>query len=222
MSQQMKTITVALADDHQIVRDGIKSLLENETDIEVVGEASNGIEAIELVNKLHPDVLVIDIRMPEMNGIEATKRLNDAGTSTRCMILSMHDDEEYVFRSIDSGAQGYLLKDTGKEEFLKAIRTIAKGEKYFSSPISNILVNNYLSNKNQSQHQTMAELPFQLTKREWEILGLIVEGQGNKEIAGKFGKSIRTIETHRFKIMKKLNVRNVVELINVAKEKLFR
>jgi DNA-binding NarL/FixJ family response regulator len=218
----MKTITVALADDHQIVRDGIKSLLENETDIEVVGEAANGVEAIELVNKLHPDVLVIDIRMPEMNGIEATKRLYDAGTTTRCMILSMHDDEEYVFRSIESGAQGYLLKDTGKEEFLKAIRTIAKGEKYFSSPISNILVNNYLNNINQPQSQTTAELPYQLTKREWEILGLIVEGQGNKEIAEKFGKSIRTIETHRFKIMKKLNVRNVVELINVAKEKVFK
>ena len=213
----MSTISVILADDHAIVRDGIKSLLESESDIQVIGEASNGLEAIDIVNQLHPDLLIVDIRMPKLNGIETAKKLKEAGSSTKCLMLTMHDDEEYVFRSIDSGASGYLLKDTGKDEFTRAIRTIAEGGKYFSSSISNVLVNNYL-NQSTKPHLSGGEGDL-LTKREMEILKMIVDGQTNKDISERFGKSIRTVETHRFKLMKKLKARNVVELINIAKEK---
>jgi DNA-binding NarL/FixJ family response regulator len=216
----MESIEVVLADDHGIVRDGIRSLLESESDIKVVGEAANGLEALNLVTDLHPDILIIDIRMPGMDGISVTKKLTESSSSTKCLILTMHNAEEYVLRSIDSGAYGYLLKDTNKVEFIKAIHTIFKGGRFFSPFVSGVLVDNYL---NQKKHPVgaieLTENQIELTKREKEILKHIVEGLSNKDIAEIFHKSVRTVETHRFKIMKKLNVRNVVELINLAKEK---
>ena len=213
----MSTIKVILADDHVIVRDGIRALLESETDIEVVGEASNGKEALDLAKELTPDVIIMDIRMPEMNGIEATQLLLQQSPTTRSLILTMHDMEEYVLRSIDSGAYGYLLKDTSKDEFIKAIRTIHKGERYYSSYISNVLVNNYINMRN-NPNPASQENKFELTKREIEILRLVVDGRSNKEIAELLEKSVRTVETHRFNIMKKLHVKNIAELIKVAKE----
>lgn len=216
----MKDIRIVLADDHVIVRDGIKALLESANDINVVGEASNGLEALKLAKELHPDLIVMDIRMPEMNGIEATKLLPEQSPDVKSLILSMHDMEEYVLRSIDSGAYGYLLKDTSKEEFIKAIRTIHQGEKYFSSAISNILVNNYINKKKQPEIQPHepASAKFDLTRRESQILSYVVDGMSNKEIAEILEKSVRTVETHRFNIMKKLNVKNIAELIKIARE----
>ena len=211
----MHPITVILADDHQIVRNGIKVLLETEGQIQVIDEAANGREALEKCKKSEPDILIVDIRMPEMNGIETVKNLPDYSPSTRALVLSMHDDEEYIIQSIEVGASGYLLKDSSKEEFIKAINTVSKGEKYFSGDISSILVNNYLNIKNhpvQAQY-TRAGEEYHLTKREKEILHMLYKGVNNKEIAGQLGKSIRTIETHRFNIMKKLGVNNVMELM---------
>ncbi|MBI0397229.1 response regulator [Cyclobacterium marinum] len=210
----MEKIKVVLADDHVVVRSGIKNLLENEGEITVVGEASNGKEAIVAVEKLNPDMLIIDIRMPEMNGLEATRELNKNPDAIKILILSMHDDEDYILQAIECGASGYLLKDTSKEEFLKAIKTINQGGKYFSGDISQVLVNNYL---NINTKKTNPEKPiandYDITKREKQILKMIANGIGNKEIATQLGKSIRTIETHRFNIMKKLKVNNVVELL---------
>ncbi|WP_163378782.1 response regulator transcription factor [Cyclobacterium sp. SYSU L10401] len=215
----MEKIKVVLADDHVVVRNGIKNLLENEGDITVVGEASNGEEALAAVEKLKPDLLIIDIRMPVMNGLEATKILSKNPGSTRSLILSMHDDEDYILQSVDSGAAGYLLKDTSKDEFLKAIKTIHQGGKYFSGDISQVLVNSYLNVKDRKIVQPMGTAKrYEITKREKQILRMIADGMGNKEIAEQLGKSIRTIETHRFNIMKKLKVSNVVELLKKIEE----
>ncbi|MEQ6118598.1 response regulator transcription factor [Reichenbachiella sp. MALMAid0571] len=213
----MSPVKVVLADDHEIVRNGIKTLLESEGEIEVLGEASNGIEAIEKVLELKPEILILDIRMPLMNGIEATAKLREVSPDTKVLILSMHDDEEYIIKSAESGASGYLLKDTNKQEFIKAISTIKSGDKYFSGDISNILVNNYLnikkgniSNKNSNSSDVT---DYGITKREKQILNLIYNGVTNKDIAEQLGKSVRTIETHRFNIMKKLGVGNITELL---------
>jgi DNA-binding NarL/FixJ family response regulator len=216
----MKNITVILVDDHGIVRDGIKSTLRGEKNIKIVGEASNGLEAIEKIKKLSPDVVIIDITMPEMNGIDATSIITKKYPDTKSLVLSMHDNEDYVLRSIEAGAYGYLLKDTGKEEFVRAINAVAKGEKYFSTSVSNILATGYLQ-KIKSRESGFAESESEfggLTKREKGILKLIVDGQSNRGIADKLDISIRTIETHRANIMKKLKVKNAVELIKVAME----
>lgn len=215
----MDNIKVVLADDHLVVRSGIKTLLEQESTIQVIGEASNGEEALQTVQKLQPDLLIIDIRMPVMNGIEATKKLSNFSKTTKALILSMHDDEDYILQSIESGASGYLLKDTSKEEFMKAIKAICKGDKYFSGDVSKVLVNNYLNIKDRKPQKSPAELNYyDLTKRERQILTMIAEGMGNKDIAEQLGKSVRTIETHRFNIMKKLKVNNVVELLKKVEE----
>lgn len=214
----MENIKVVLADDHLVVRKGIKNLLEEEKDIEVIGEASNGREAVEAVEELKPDILIIDIRMPLMNGLEATQKLYDNSTATKILILSMHDDEDYILQSIEAGASGYLLKDTSKEEFIKAVKAIHQGGKYFSGDVSNVLVNRYLNVKNRKVSPVLEGKSYDITKREKQILGMIAEGIGNREIAEQLGKSVRTIETHRFNIMKKLKVNNVVELLKKLEE----
>lgn len=211
----MDPIKVLLADDHEIVRNGIKILLENETNIEVIGEASNGEEALHKSLLLNPDILILDIRMPVMNGIEAANALAKTASRTKVLILSMHDDAEYITKTVESGAHGYVLKDANKEEFIKAIKTIYEGNKYFSGDISNILVSQYLTFKNRNggekKEDTVDE--YHLTKREKQILNLLHDGQHNKEIADHLGKSIRTVETHRFNIMKKMGVNSVTDLL---------
>ena len=176
-------ITIVLVDDHAIVRDGIKYLLEDEENLLVIGEGSNGLEAIKLVEEKKPDLLIIDVRMPKMNGIEAVKIINQKATKTKCIVLSMHDSEEYIIESIDSNAMGYLLKDSSKEEILKAIHTVYNGEKYFSGDISNIIVNNLLKKSNKptdnqiDYKETLATSEkHNLTKKEIEILHLILLG----------------------------------------------
>ena len=211
----METIKVVLADDHEIVRNGIKFLLESEGDIKVIGEASNGEEALNQVKELSPDILVTDIRMPVLNGIEALHKLQGITSSTKAIVLSMHDDEEYITQSVQAGASGYLLKDASKPEFLKAIRTVNEGHNYYSGDVSEILVKGFLkaSRPNEPIKSTSnSKDQYNLTKREKEILSMLYEGSSNKDIARKLDKSVRTIETHRFHIMKKLDVSNVVEL----------
>jgi len=214
-----ETIKIILADDHLLVRNGIKSLLEEEETLEVIGEAANGQEALKLAKELKPNLLIIDVRMPIMDGIEAVGYLHNYAPDTKAIVLSMHDSEEYILKSIKAGASGYLLKDTGKAEFIKAINTISKGGKYFSGDISNVIVSNYLQNTNSD---TTTIVPHSsahgLTKKEVEILQLILSGRTNTEISDTLGKSKRTIETHRFNLMKKLNVKNLIELSSKAKE----
>ncbi len=211
-----KTTRIVLADDHSLVRDGIRALLEEEKDLEVIGEASNGKEAVAMVQEKLPDLLIIDIRMPEMNGIEATEILTNLGVATKSIILSMHDSEEYILKSVSAGASGYLLKDTGKAEFLKAIHTVKEGGKYFSGDISNVLVNNILNPNKSITELSQGIIPvenrFDLTGKELQILELVLSGLTNKEISEKLGKSKRTVETHRFNLMRKMDVKNLIDL----------
>jgi two-component system, NarL family, response regulator DegU len=213
----MDKINVVLADDHVLVRKGIKAMLESDTEIDVIGEASNGIEALETAKRLHPDILVLDIRMPEMNGLEAAAKLEEYSPDTKAVILSMHDSEEYVLQALDAGAYGYLLKDTDKAEFVKALKQVYAGSKYFSGAVSNVLANRLLNPKPFTTAKTVeVEDNYSLTRREKEILRMVVEGKQNKQIAEASGKSVRTIETHRFNIMKKLDVNNAIDMVNKA------
>jgi DNA-binding NarL/FixJ family response regulator len=214
-----KAINILLADDHLLVRNGIKSLLEEESYLHVVGEAANGKEALDLAKKIHPDLLIIDVRMPVMDGIEAVSHLKNYAPDTKAIVLSMHDSEEYILKSIKAGASGYLLKDTGKAEFLKAIKTFYQGGKYFSGDISNVIVTNYLENTVPKERpKPSIDNAAKLTRKEIEILHFILSGMTNTEISDRLGKSKRTIETHRFNLMKKMNVKNLIELSSKAKE----
>jgi two-component system nitrate/nitrite response regulator NarL len=212
------TIRVGLADDHVFVRDGIKSLLENEANIEVVSEATDGLEALKMVETTPLDLLILDIRMPNLTGIEVVEKLRSQNNPIKIVMLSMHESEEYVLKSIKAGADGYLLKGSSKEEFLKALHTVANGGKYFSGDISSILINQ-LTNTSipKETKQTLAE-EMVITKREKEILKLLLSGKGNKEIAEALEISKRTAEVHRFNLMKKLKVKNLMELSNKANE----
>lgn len=211
-------IRVVLADDHVFVRDGIKSLLENEANIEVVGEAIDGNDALEVVAESKPDLLIVDIRMPNLTGIEVVEKLRSENNDVKIIMLSMHESEEYVLKSIKAGADGYLLKGSSKEEFLKALHNVAAGGKYFSGDISSILISQ-LTNSSPSLEpkQNLGE-EMMITKREKEILTLLLSGKGNKEIAEALDISKRTAEVHRFNLMKKLKVKNLMELSNKAAE----
>lgn len=210
----MSKISIVLADDHVLVRKGIVAMLESEQDIKVVGEASNGSEALASAKSLHPDILLLDIRMPEMTGLEAAAKLKNYSPNTKAVILSMHDSEEYVLEALRAGAYGYLLKDTDKSEFIKALKQIHGGSKYFSGAVSNVLANSLLTGQPISASSTVKDDPYHLTRREKEILRMIIDGKQNKDIADSMNKSVRTIETHRFNMMKKLGVNNAVDMIN--------
>ena len=214
-------INVILADDHFLVRDGIKALLEDQTGITVIDEASNGKEALEVVSKNKPHILIVDIRMPEMSGIEVVAEINKHHKDVKTLVLSMHDSEEYVVKSIQAGADGYLLKGASKEEFLKALNKVASGGKYFTCDVSSIIMNNFVNGnitKTARLQKETKELPFKLTKREKQILILVLELKNNKDIAEELQISNRTAEVHRFNLMKKLEAKNLMELTNKAKE----
>ena len=211
-------IRVVLADDHVFVRDGIKSLLENEANIEVVGEAIDGADALEVVATSKPDLLIVDIRMPNLTGIEVVEKLRNENNAVKIIMLSMHESEEYVLKSIKAGADGYLLKGSSKEEFLKALHTVAAGGKYFSGDISSILIGQLTSSSVSLEPKQNLAGEMMITKREKEILTLLLSGKGNKEIAEALEISKRTAEVHRFNLMKKLKVKNLMELSNKATE----
>jgi len=211
-------IRVVLADDHVFVRDGIKSLLENEANIEVAGEAIDGADALEVVAETKPDLLIVDIRMPNLTGIEVVEKLRSENNSVKIIMLSMHESEEYVLKSIKAGADGYLLKGSSKEEFLKALHTVAAGGKYFSGDISSILISQLTNPSNSLEPKQNLVEEMMITKREKEILSLLLSGKGNKEIAEALDISKRTAEVHRFNLMKKLKVKNLMELSNKAAE----
>ncbi|SHJ00241.1 response regulator transcription factor [Pseudozobellia thermophila] len=217
-----QTTKIVLVDDHSLVRDGIRALLESEEDLEVIGEGASGKEALALVDEKEPDVLIIDIRMPVMTGIEAVKELKSRNSPVKSIILSMHDSEEYILQSVGAGAMGYLLKDTGKAEFIKAIHTVRDGGKYYSGDISNVLVNHLLNPAKEGiegpKRNKAADNPFDLTNKELQVLKLVLSGLTNKQISEKLQNSKRTIETHRFNLMRKMEVKNLIDLSKKAQE----
>jgi DNA-binding NarL/FixJ family response regulator len=194
-----------------IVRTGIRHVLESEPDIEVVGEAGSGTEAISLASELKPDVVVLDISMPDQSGLEVAARLRSGTGATRVLILSMHDDPEYVLESVRAGAHGYLLKDTAATELRNAIRAVCRGESYFSPPVASQLMAAVRGEHSQSGVE-------QLTSRERQVLLGIVRGHTNKQIAADLGISHRTVETHRESLMRKLQIHTVAELTRFAME----
>jgi DNA-binding NarL/FixJ family response regulator len=212
----MEKIRVVLADDHFVVRNGIRTLIDG-SEIEIIGEANNGVEAVETVKKLAPDVILMDISMPQMNGLDATEIISKQYKNSKSLILSMYDNEEYILSAVEVGALGYLLKDAPREEILNAIRTVARGEKYFNSSVSNIIINGYLKVKKSTVPETAS--PVKLSKKEMIILKQIVEGLNSRQIADKLELSIRTVDNHRANMMKKLSVKNAAELVKLAIER---
>ena len=206
------TIRVLLADDHKIVREGLRSLLEKEPDIDVIAMADNGRMAVQLAGKLMPDVAVIDIAMPEMNGIEATRRILGDNPEIKVLTLSMHSARRFVTEALAAGAKGYLLKDCASEELVRAIRIVAANETYLSPKVAEMIVKDYMKRLPES----MLPADSLLSTREREVLQLIAEGRCTKEIAFTLGISVKTAETHRQQIMKKLNLHSVAELTRYA------
>ena len=212
----MAAVRILLADDHTILRKGLRLLLEREPDFGVIAEASNGREAVDTVSRDVPDVVIMDIAMPMLNGIEATKRISAEHPKTAVIILSVHADEAYVLRALKAGARGYLLKDSAENDLIQAIRVVAAGKAYFSPAVSKILADDYL----RQVRQQGVEDPYDLlTARERELLQLIAELKSSKEIAGLLGLSPHTVDTHRGNLMQKLNIHSIPELILYAVRK---
>jgi DNA-binding NarL/FixJ family response regulator len=209
-------IRILLADDHTIIRSGIKLLLEQQPDFKVVAEASDGREAVELVAKHHPDVAVLDIGMPELNGIEATRQIASTEPPSQVVILSMHADEGYVLRALKAGARGYILKNSAEADLIRAIRSVAEGKSFFSPVISKMLLDDYVRQLRDKQVEDSYDL---LTPREREVLQLLAEGKTNKEVANILHLSVYTVDTHRGNILQKLNLHGVPELILYAVRK---
>ena len=210
------SIRILLADDHTVMRDGLRALLERQPDIEVVAEAADGRECVRLAEEQSPDVVVMDIAMPNMNGIEATRRIMADRPRTAIVILSMHQDESYVLRALKAGAKGYLLKDSLRADVIEAIRAVAQGRSFLTRKIGRILQEDYVR---QLQNRGLDDTYDLLTAREREILQLIAEGRTNKEVATLLNLSVTTVETHRTHILQKLGLHSVPELILYAVRK---
>ncbi|MEQ8190319.1 MAG: response regulator transcription factor [Candidatus Eremiobacterota bacterium] len=204
-------IKILLSDDHKLFRQGLRTLLEKQSDMTVTGEADNGISTIELSEKLLPDVILMDISMPDMNGIEATKRIISNNPAIKIIALSMHSDKRFITEMLKSGASGYLLKDSAFEELSIAIRTVMKNQNYLSSTITDIVIRDYINIKNKENSAFTL-----LSSREREVLQLLSEGKTTKEIALCLQVSSKTIETHRKQIMDKLNIYSMAELTKYA------
>ena len=203
---------ILLADDHKIIRDGLRSLLEKETDMVVAGEAENGRKALQLTRKLNPDVIIMDVSMPDLNGIDAARQILGEQPGVKVVALSMHSEKQFVEGMLRAGVSGYLLKDTAFEELVKAIRIVCANKKYLSPDITDIVLQDYLhpAAANDDKPDVL------LTNREREVLQLIAEGRTTRKTADKLHISIKTVETHRKNIMEKLNLRTVAELTKYA------
>jgi len=208
MNPTTKKCRVLLADDHAIVRQGFRLILDAEDDIEVIGEASNGREAVEQAETLRPDVIVMDVAMPELNGIEATRRITETMPRTRILALSMHRDSVYVREILRAGARGYLLKDAIDKDLVSAVRSVAKGDGYISPAVADAVLSDY------RRHVTD---PIDLlSSREREVLQMLAEGMTNKDIATALNLSVHTVDAHRGRIMEKLNLHSIGELVRFA------
>ena len=215
----MDKISVLLAEDHTIVRKGLRSLLDKEIGIEVIGEAEDGREAIRKAEELHPDIVVMDIAMPDLNGLEATRRLKKRFPGMKIIILTVHNNEEYVLETLRAGASGYLVKKAAPTDLISAIQAAYRGESFLSPSISRTVIDEYLGKTEKVSERD--EIYGKLTDREREVLQLIAEGRPNREIAELLHISIKTVETHRAHIKDKLNVSSTAELIQHAIRKGF-
>jgi two-component system, NarL family, response regulator NreC len=209
-------IRIILADDHAVMRRGLRLVLEEQKDFQVVGEASDGREAVTLAEALKPDVAVLDITMPNMNGIEAARQISAKQLGVSIVVLSMHSDEGYVLRALKAGARGYLLKESPEADLILAIRSVSQGKAFFSPAVSRMLVEDYVRQLQDKDIEDSYEL---LTQRERELLQLIAEGKSNKDVANMLNLSLYTVETHRGNLMEKLNLHSVPELILYAVRK---
>jgi two-component system, NarL family, response regulator NreC len=211
-----KKIRILLADDHTVVRRGLRLLLERQPEFGVVAEASDGKQAVEAAEQSKPDVVVLDIAMPNLNGIEAAQRILSVSPNTSIVVLSMHADEGYVLRALKAGAKGYLLKDSAEGDLIEAIRAVTRGKTFFSPEITKMLAEDYVREIRARGIDDSYEL---LTPREREILQLLAEGKSNKDIAGVLNLSLYTVETHRRNLQDKLNLHSFAELILYAVRK---
>jgi len=209
-------IRVILADDHSVMRRGLRLILEQQENFEVIGEAGDGREAVRLAESVHPDVAVLDITMPNLNGIDAARQIIGKQPNIAIVMLSMHADEGYVLRALKAGARGYLLKESPESDFIAAIRSVSEGKAFFSPAVSRLLVEDYVRRLQDKDIEDSYEL---LTPREREILQLVAEGKSNKDVANMLNLSLYTVETHRSNILDKLNLHSVPELILYAVRK---
>ena len=208
----MTTIRVLLADDHKIIRDGLKTLIDREAGLEVIAEAEDGRQTVRLAQKLRPNVVIMDVTMPDMNGIEATRKIVEEASGVRVIGLSMHTDRRYILGMLEAGASGYLLKDCAFEELAAAIRNVVGGNTYLSPRIADVVVKGYLD----KAPGLLRGAGSGLTAREREVLQLLAEGMAAKEIASHLNVSVKTVETHRRNMMEKLNMRSIAELTKYA------
>lgn len=206
------SIRILLVDDHKIVRDGLRTLIEKEAGMEVVGEARNGREGLKLTRKLLPDVTIMDITMPDMNGIDATRSILEEHPEIKVIALSMHSDRRLVSGMLEAGASGYLLKDSAFEELARAVRAVVAHQTYLSPSITDIVVKRFIGKSTSVERSVFTDL----TKREREVLQLLVEGMSTKEVASSLNVSVKTIETHRANIMDKLDIHSISELVKYA------
>jgi two-component system response regulator NreC len=211
----MAKIRILLADDHELIRTGIRNLIGSNKDFQIVGESADGMDTLTKTRDLRPDVVVIDISMPKLSGIEAARRIRDEMPSVKVLVLTMHENAEYVYQILKSGASGYVLKNAGKEEITEAIYAVTRGDKFFSPRISELMISEYVKQAEQRDDQSGR---VSLTKREQEILRLIAGGLNNQQIAGKLFISPRTVDTHRTNIMQKLNIHDAANLMRYALE----
>lgn len=222
-----------LVDDHSIVRDGIRLLLEQADGLEIIDEANDGEEALDKLKSHHseridpsgtgksstlPDLVLMDISLPGMSGIQTTQIISRLYKGVRVLMLSMHNNEDYILKSAEAGAYGYILKDSSSDEMIKAIRTIAAGEKYYSSPVASIILSGYMQQLKRGDKQGKAERQSKLSNKEKEILQFLVDGMSSREIAEKLQLSVRTVDNHRANMMRRLHVRNAAELVRMAVE----
>lgn len=205
-----------LADDHAIVRRGLRSLLESDGSHQVVAEAADGLEALRLAGEHRPDILILDIAMPRLNGIEVAARTQKLAGPPKVIILSMHNDESYILRALNAGARAYLLKDATDEDLLPALKAVSAGKPYFSPMVTAVLVEDYMR---QLQARGLTDSHHLLTDREKEVLQLLAEGRSNKEVAALLDVGLSTVETHRANLMQKLNLHNTAEIVLYAVRK---
>lgn len=207
---------ILLADDHGIVRQGLRAVLSRDPSFEVVGESSDGREAVRLADTLQPDVVIMDISMPQLNGIEAAKQILKSSSRVSVIMLSMHSDETYIIRALSAGVKGYLLKESAEVDLVRAVQTVAQGKPFFSPAVTSALLEDYMRSMQQRNLKDSYDL---LTEREQEVLQLLAEGKSNKEAAAVLDVSTNTIETHRTNLMQKLGLHNTAEIVLYAVRK---